>query len=143
MRVATRVIFLRIILVSLIVFAVTRVGLGARISPVSLSLLSFEATRVGTSSSPKVITVTNHEDSPLVISNVTATADYATHNSCARPLRRNETCQIFVTFSPSFAGITTGKITVFSNRSTSPYVLRLSGAGVPRPLSEMQRSTLR
>ncbi len=143
MRVATRVVFSKIFVVCLNVFAVTVVGLTARIAPVPVSWLSFEATRVGTSSSPKVITVTNYEASPLIISNVTATVDYAVRHNCARPLRRNETCQVFVTFSPSFPGITTGKITIFGNRSTSPYVLRLSGAGVPRPLSEMQRATLK
>ncbi len=143
MRVATRLIFFRIFAAWLSIFAVTVAGLAAGISPVSVSLLSFEATRVGASSSPKVITVTNHQNSTLVISNVTATVDYATHHNCARPLRRNETCQIFVTFSPSFPGITTGTITIFGNRSTSPYVLHLSGAGVPRPVTEMQRATLK
>lgn len=120
-------------------------GLGTRLpgpaspsfSPVSLS---FGSQAVDSSSVAQMIVITNHAASPLFIFKATGSPDFAVTNNCIHPLHRNESCQILVTFSPSFPGAEQGSVTILDSSSTSPHRLTLSGTGVT---GETRRATLK
>jgi len=101
--------------------------------------LTFAPQVVDTSSVPKAIVITNQSPSALFIFEVRASADFAARHNCSRPLRRGHSCQILVTFSPSFPGAEQGTITIFDSSGTSPHTITVSGAGTA-PASKQRAS---
>jgi len=73
MRMATGVVIPFKALVIVTVFLAIGAVDSLAAAPVSVASVSFEATRIGTSSSPKIITIKNRDISSLIISKVTAT----------------------------------------------------------------------
>src|SRR5579871_952183 len=104
----------------------TEVTAAPHLSSVSLT---FAAQVVDTSSVPKAIVITNQSSSALFVFEVRASADFAARHNCSRPLRRGHSCQILVTFSPSFPGTEQGTIKIFDSSGTSPHTITVSGAG--------------
>jgi Protein of unknown function (DUF1573) len=94
--------------------------------------LAFAPQVVDTSSVPKVIVITNQSPLPLFIFEVRASVDFAARHNCSRPLRRGQSCQILVRFSPSFPGGEQGTVTILDSSGTSPHTIRVSGAGMLR-----------
>lgn len=109
--------------------AEAQVTTAPRLSSVSLA---FAPQVVDTSSAPKAIVITNQSFSALFIFEVKASVDFAVHHNCSRPLRRGQSCQILVTFSPSFPGTEEGTITILDSSGTSPHTIRVSGSGAAR-----------
>ncbi len=106
----------------------------------SADALTFGNQPVETSSAPKTIVITNHGTTPLFVFKATASADFAVTTSCIRPLRRDESCEVKVRFSPSFSGAEDGSLTIQDNSLSSPHRFALSGTGVAR---EFRRATLK
>jgi hypothetical protein len=88
---------------------------------------------VGTQSIAQTVTLTNTGTGSLVISAVTLggtnPGDYAQTNNCVGTIAVNGTCTISVTNDPTFAGASSGTISVVSNAASSPNVIGLSGTG--------------
>ncbi len=95
-------------------------------SPASLN---FSQQTVGTTSSSSAVTLTNHLSTPLAISAITTTPEFAQTNNCGNSLPTGATCVIRVTFTPSAVENRTGVLMVTDNASSSPQSTALSGTG--------------
>jgi hypothetical protein len=83
---------------------------GTGTSPLTLSgqllPLSFSAQTVGTSSAPKIFTLTNHEIQPETFT-ISTTGDFSANSNCASGLgltgviAANSSCLVYVVFNPS------------------------------------------
>jgi 6-phosphogluconolactonase (cycloisomerase 2 family) len=107
---------------------------GTAIAPVSVSpaSLAFATQQLGTTSAPKTVTITNHQNTTLAIDSITPSGDYGTvaigTNPCGSTLPELTSCTIGVTFSPiGRTGTIPGDLTVSSNASSSPQIVKLTG----------------
>jgi hypothetical protein len=105
------------------------VGLGplASASPTSLS---FANQVVGTTSAPKLVNLSNSGNTPLTITSITISGNFAQTNNCVSPLAAHTYCTINVTFSPTTGGTRTGAITIIDNAAGSPHMVALTGIGL-------------
>lgn len=110
------------------VISVTGMGIGPGVS-FSPAALDFALQLVGTTSSPQTVILTNSGNTPLTISNVLASGDYAQFNTCLGTFAPGENCTITVTFTPTAAGSRPGTVTVSDNAWGSPQAIPLSGIG--------------
>jgi hypothetical protein len=101
-----------------------------QLSPKSLT---FATQKVGTTSPPQSITLTDNGGGTLNISSITITgtnpADFAQTNNCPPSLPTTGTCTITVTFKPTATGSRTAAVTITDNASSSPQKASLSGTG--------------
>ncbi len=99
----------------------------AALSPPSLA---FGDQVVGTASGAPFATLSNTGNSPLYISSITVTGDFAQTNNCGSAVQAGTNCSISVTFTPTAAGARTGALTVASNSPGGPVTAALAGNGV-------------
>ncbi|MEV0644955.1 discoidin domain-containing protein [Phytomonospora sp. NPDC050363] len=92
--------------------------------------LAFGDQQVGTSSSPRTVTISNPGDATANISSVAVSGDYSRTTTCGSTLAAGASCTASVTFTPSAAGARSGALSVSSNASGSPHSIGLSGNGV-------------
>ena len=115
-------------------------GTGITISAPAVALsptsLSYTSQAVGTTSSPRTITVTNSGSAALSITGVSITGthggDFSQTNSCpAAPstVAPGGSCTISVLFAPTGSGTRVASIDVADNASGSPHRASLSGLG--------------
>ena len=108
-------------------------GTGA--DPVTLAptSLTFSAQAVGTTSTPKTVTLTNNSGGTLSISNLVASGDYSAAPSggtaCEATVAAGATCTFSVTFTPNVKGSISGAVTVSNSAPLSPAVMKLTGTG--------------
>jgi len=95
----------------------------------SPSPLNFGSERVGESSLPQNVTLTNIGNATLSVTTVTADGDFSQTNGCSTTLAPGTSCTISLTFSPTTSGPFTGTLTIGDNALTSPQVVALSGTG--------------
>jgi hypothetical protein len=106
---------------------VSKVLVGPDIA-ISPATLSFTVQSVGTTSTAQTITVTSNGDSPLTISGVAISGEFAETDNCSgATLGVGATCTIDVTFSPTTPGPKSGTVTITDNALGSPHTLPLSG----------------
>lgn len=109
-------------------------GASARLafSPASVD---FGDQLVGTPSSGSAIYFTNNGNEPVVVQSITAAGDFAvTSNSCgAMPIQilPQQYCYVNVTFTPTATSTRTGSLTLVDDDPASPYILPLTGTGLP------------
>ena len=82
---------------------VTGLGTAQSVS-LSPSSLTFPTQVVGTTSGSQPVTLTNTDTTPLIISNIATTGDFAETNNCRRSLPGTGYCTIYVTFNPGDQG---------------------------------------
>jgi hypothetical protein len=109
-------------------------GTGSPIGVVSLSApsLSFAEQKLGTSSRPHTLTLTNTGSAALGLSGasaIVATGDFSQTNNCGTSLGIGAFCNISVRFTPTVLGPRNGAITIASNAAGSPHSAALSGTG--------------
>ena len=92
--------------------------------------LTFTNRVVGTVSAAQNATLSNTGLAALVISNITASGDFAQTNDCGSGVAAGASCTIAVTFSPTSSGTRTGTLTITSNATSSPNSVSLSGVGL-------------
>jgi hypothetical protein len=105
---------------------------GTGIAPVTFSSnsINFSTVRVGTTSSARTVTLTNHLSSALTIATVSASTGFAVaSNTCGASIGAGANCTVGVTFSPTATGLVTGTLTFSDSAVTSPQVVILSGTG--------------
>ena len=103
---------------------------GAGSSPVTLSVssLAFGSLAVGKTSAAKTVTLTNHLTSPLAISGVAATGDFAVaSNTCGSSVGAGLNCAVGITFKPTVLGLRSGTLTISDGAFGSPIVVPLTG----------------
>ena len=109
---------------------------GTGILPVSVtpSSLKFPTTKVGTTSSAKLVTITNHLPGTLAISSISPTGtnagDFAVQTTtCGSTLTAGSSCSVLVTFTPTATGTRVATLTISDGAVTSPQAVALSGTG--------------
>lgn len=108
---------------------------GAGIPPVTLSPagLSLGSITLGSSSSPKIITLKNGLTSALTIGSIAASAGFSQTTNCPitpNTLTAGGTCSINIVFTPPAVGAASGSLVVTHNAYGSPTTAGLSGTGV-------------
>lgn len=95
----------------------------------SPSSLTFAAQKVGTTSAPQEVTLSNPGATPLKITSIKISGDFAETNSCPKELTTGKDCTISVTFSPVASGTLKGTVTIKDSALTSAQAIALSGTG--------------
>jgi plastocyanin len=103
--------------------------------------LNFGSTTVGTSSSLPV-TLTNHGNSPISISNVTISGPGFSANGVPSGtiLSPGQSVSLNVTLAPAGTGSVSGSVTLISNAANSSAAIGLAGAGVQATVSSITLS---
>ncbi len=108
----------------------TGTGTTVRLYP---SSLNFGSIKVGNTSAPKTITLTNLGSTTLSISSISITGadsgDFNQTNNCGGSMGAGQSCSIEVTFSPQATGSRTASVSVTDNASGSPQTAALIGTG--------------
>jgi hypothetical protein len=91
--------------------------------------LTFGAQKVGTASAAQVITLDNPGATPLKITSITISGDYAETNDCPAKLTIGKSCTINVTFSPTQTGTRTGTLSIKDSALSSVQKIALTGSG--------------
>ena len=120
--------------------ALNGVGLGPVVS-LSVATLSFADQALGTASAPQTLTLGNSGNTPLAISSIAATGDYAQTNNCVSPLAAGTYCTISITFTPTVVGGVSGLLSVADDASGSPHAVALNGIGLG-PVATFSPGTL-
>jgi hypothetical protein len=103
--------------------------------PVSLSpaSLSFGAQAVGTTSGPKMVTLTNSSGAVVTISSIVTSGDFGAAPSgtkpCGNTVAAGAKCTFSVTFTPNATGSISGAATVTHSAPLGPAVIKLTGTG--------------
>jgi len=89
---------------------------------------------IGTTSAPKVVTITNKGTSAVTIGSLTASDEFTASGSGATPcsgtLAANAKCTFSVTFTPSVKGSIKGSVTIANDSPINPMLYPLTGTGV-------------
>jgi hypothetical protein len=93
----------------------------------SPSLLQYPVQSVGSTSSAQTVLLRNMGSSPLLISSITTSANFAETNTCGGSLPAASNCTFSVTFVPTAAGSLSGSIVIRDDAAGSPHVIDLNG----------------
>jgi hypothetical protein len=108
------------------------VNAAVTLSPTSAA---FGSEQIGVKSAAQTFTLANNQSSPLAISSIVATGDFAQTSNCGSSLAASTSCTIQVTFTPTTAGSRQGGLTVSDNAADSPQTASLSGTGLASVLT--------
>ncbi len=123
------------------VFGVTQVPVPSpRPSAISLSpaTLTFADQDIGTSSNSQPVTITNFGGSPLTLSSISASGEFAETNNCPNSLVAGASCTASVSFAPTVTGPATGLLTLnddSGNLGASQNVTLAATGTLPRHLN--------
>jgi hypothetical protein len=91
--------------------------------------LNFGKQAVGAKSDTQSVTLTNTGKTPLKISAMKTTGQFASTSTCGSNVAAGASCTIEVTFSPKSKGSKIGTVTINDSASSKPMVIELSGTG--------------
>jgi hypothetical protein len=91
--------------------------------------LVFKSQKVGTTSAPQNVTLTNTGKAGLTISSMKASSQFGMTSTCGKVVAPGANCTISVTFSPQSIGAKSGTVTINDSASSKPMVISLSGTG--------------
>lgn len=99
----------------------------------SASNVNFGVVDVGSSSTPRAITLTNIGSFDLSVSDILVDGmngkDFSQQNNCGSSLASGTTCTITLTFKPTERGTRRGLLAVTDSASDNPQVITLAGTG--------------
>jgi len=95
--------------------------------------MDFGNQEVGTHSPSHSFKLFNTGATVLVFHSVQATANFGETDTCKPAVSVGGNCEISVTFDPTTVGPLTGTLTVTTNATGPPYVVKLSGTGTTSP----------
>jgi len=93
----------------------------------SPTLLQYAVQPVGSTSSAQTVLLRNMGSSPLLISSITTSEDFAETDTCASSVPAASNCAFSVTFVPTAAGSLLGSIVIQDDAAGSPHRIDLSG----------------
>jgi len=105
-------------------------GSGSPIVSFSANSLTFGDEEEGSTSEPLLITLTNSGTTPLTITSIAVSANFAETNTCGTTLAAGANCAVNVTLAPSTTGSVKGTVTFTDNAAGSPQTVSLSGTAV-------------
>jgi Abnormal spindle-like microcephaly-assoc'd, ASPM-SPD-2-Hydin/Beta-propeller repeat len=91
--------------------------------------VTFDSRTVGTQSAFQTVQLQNTGGSPLAISGIQTSGDFAETNNCSASLPAGSSCVLSITFAPTAAGTRQGNLTVTDSAANSPQTVALSGTG--------------
>jgi phospholipase C len=91
--------------------------------------LAFGNEKIGQTSSPKIITVTNTATYPVNIGSIVVTGEFQQTNNCGSQIAAGGQCIISVTFTPTEVGKTHSKVSINDADFKSPHNVGLDGNG--------------
>jgi hypothetical protein len=98
----------------------------------SATALSYGTVGVGNSSS-QVVTVSNTGTGSLSITSMTISGanpgDYSQTNTCSGVVAASGSCSVTIVFTPQASGQRTATLSIYSNASSSPSTISLTGTG--------------
>jgi hypothetical protein len=107
--------------------------------------ITFTSRVVGTTSSPRVVTLTN-VGKTLSIQSVEITGtnagDFAETKTCGSSLAANASCTVSITFTPTAGGTRTANLTITDPDPASPQVVTITGTGTTYPAVSLTPSSL-
>jgi len=110
--------------------SLTGTGTEVKLAP---GRLTFAPQKVGTTSPPQNVTLTNVGTTSLSISGIkiggTNAGDFAQSNTCGSSVAAGASCTISITFTPKATGSRKAAISVMDNGGGSPQQIQLSGTG--------------
>jgi hypothetical protein len=106
------------------------IGVGAGQASLAVSTLNFAPQAVGTTSTAQPVTVTNTGSGKLNFTGVSVSPNFfLVSNQCGTSLAAGAKCTISVRFSPTFAGMLVGTVTIADDGLGSPKTVSLAGIG--------------
>jgi FG-GAP-like repeat/Cep192 domain 4 len=112
--------------------AIELIGAGTVVQFKPASLI-FASQKVGTTSAPQMVQLSNQGAAPLDVSSVLLHGfhyqDFSETNNCPASLPSKATCTISITFTPNKTGIRTALVYVYDNGGGSPQTIPLTGTG--------------
>jgi unsaturated rhamnogalacturonyl hydrolase len=105
----------------------------AAISPVVPypTSLNFGSQAVGTTSTPRTITITNEGSSLITFSQIVVTGNFAIQtNNCGATLAAQASCKVTTVFEPQGTGNLYGSLLLYDDGGASPQTVSLSGVGI-------------
>lgn len=112
---------------------VTLSGIGASTISLSAEGLSFGDRKIGSTSPPQTITLTNPGSKDMTIIGIAADGDFAQTNTCSTTLAAGTSCAVNITFTPTALGSRNGTLIVNTDDSSSPHTVNLVGNGTAVP----------
>jgi hypothetical protein len=110
---------------------IAKIGLASAPSvSLSPSSLQFASLAVGSTSQAQTVVLRNMGNSPLSISSITLSGDFAETDDCGNSVSAAGNCTFSVTFTPSAFGSRSGSIVIQDDAVGSPHHITLSGTGV-------------
>lgn len=110
--------------------SVALIGGGIVAAKVTPSQVSFAARRVGTTSAPKPVRITNRLDVPIALTSVDPSGDFSVaNNACGSTLAPHASCKIGVAFTPTKRGRRKGSLTIKIDATKIPLKASLVGVG--------------
>ena len=103
-------------------------GISGGVASLNPTTLTFARRLIGTTSPAQTATLSNNGTAPLAISSVAAAGDFAQTNNCPASLGVGSSCEINVTFTPSYSATRTGWVTVNLTDPASLVTLNLTGS---------------
>jgi hypothetical protein len=110
---------------------------------ISPSPVTFNPASMNTTSPPNVVTIANNSASPVTVSTVAVSGDFAIPSHTCTSLDPGATCQAGIYFTPTGEGARMGTLTVTSNAPGSPHTASVSGSGERSLVIHYYRSILR
>jgi len=98
-------------------------------SPTSLV---FPATTLNTTSAAQTVKMTNNGQTPLTVTNIAASGDFAETNTCPSypfTMAVGGSCNFSVTFTPTSTGVRKGSLTITDNVTSGSSSIALTGTG--------------
>jgi hypothetical protein len=92
--------------------------------------LSFPNQVVGTASNPLPVILNSTGSTCFQISGYNISSDFAQTNTCGSGVAAGHSCSVYVTFTPSTAGLRAGTLSVSGNLTGATPSVSLSGTGV-------------
>jgi hypothetical protein len=96
------------------------------LSPASLQ---YGSQPIGATSQPQTALLRNMGSSPLAISSIAASGDFAESDNCGTSVPAAGSCTLSVTFTPTVPGTRTGSIAITDGAAGSPHIINLGGSG--------------
>lgn len=108
---------------------VTLQGQGIAMELSTQNLYFYEGQPLATTSPAQTVVLANTTASPVTISSIVASAEFAQTNNCPAILPARSGCTISVTFTPTATGYQFGTVTITDVSPDSPQVINLTGLG--------------
>ncbi len=108
---------------------VSATPVGQASAALSASSLSFGILNVGSQSVNQSLFLINTGNSPLSISSMTITGDFAKGTVCGKTLAGGASCLVLLSFTPTASGIRSGLFSIVTSASNIPLNVSLVGTG--------------